>query len=303
MKNLAVLLCFLFVGSAMADTTELRRVLFDGSDDMAEVNMTTEKTRTEYRTVRVPSTCYRQVIRRECHNRGPICTPNNGCRPGGVVCRDVIRHIPYSCMRTETRAVQVHDYFVETTVKFQFNNRDVDTDAYENFQVKVTGEVAKLSVNSSKNYAIVLDKELRRESQSGGVKYVDLTYKVNFISASKANSVLKDGIRNVKLRSGILSFTLGAGFNLEDFSQQIRIFQNRRIGRDTLILDKYLSSNETNVQTTSNASNISINLNDLGVNIPSKLRVILDTKFDIDTNNVINRDELKLDASANWIFR
>lgn len=206
-------------------------------------------------------------------------------------------------MRNETRAVQVHDYFVETTVKFSFNNRDVDTDAYENFKVTVTGERAKLSVDSSKNYAIVLDKEERRESRNGGVKYVDLTYKVNFVSTAKANNVLKDGIRNVKLRSGVLSFSLGAGFNLDDFSQQIRLFQNRRLGRDTLILDKYLTQNDANVQSTANASNITIDLNQLGVRIPSKLRVILDTRFDLDTNKVINKDELKLDASANWVFR
>ena len=102
---------------------------------------------------------------------------------------------------------------------------------------------------------------------------------------------------------GFLNFNLGAGFNLKDFSQQIKIFRNRRFGSDPIILDKYLNDNELNVQSTTNASAISIDLNGLGINLPSKVRVILNTEFLIGENNVLNKNEITTSASANWVFR
>jgi hypothetical protein len=206
-------------------------------------------------------------------------------------------------MRQETRAVQVHDYYVETNVRFEFALANTSDAVRENFNMKMVGERAELTVKGSKNYFVVLDLQRRNESRQAGVKYVDLLYKVRLVSANQARSVLGNGIKNVKLRSGVLTFSLGAGFNLSEFAQQIRIFQNRRLGSDTLLLDKYLSANETDIQTTNNASNVSIDLNALGVKLPSKMRVILDTSYNLDENKILNRGEIELKANANWVFR
>jgi len=312
MKQVLLFLVLSVASSAlMADSTDIRNILFDGSTNYQEVNLSTEKTRTEYRTVQVPSTCYRTVMRRVCSPRPRTCRQvcqNGRCRQvcsggGGTVCRDVMRQEPFPCMRTETRAYEVHDYYVETTARFEFNTADVATDANENFEMKMKGELASLSVDSTKNYIIVLDKQSRSEDRQAGVKYVDLTYKVNFIPAAQLNDVLGNGIQKVKLKNGVLNFHLGAGFNFDIFSQQIKIFQNRRVGTDILLLDKLLTANEANVQSTASNSILSINLKDLGINLPSKMRVILNTKYKIDENTVLNRNELKLDASANWVFR
>jgi hypothetical protein len=101
----------------------------------------------------------------------------------------------------------------------------------------------------------------------------------------------------------VVNFSVGAGFNLDNFSQQVRVFQNRRLGTDRLLLNRMLTANDANVQSTASATNISIDLRSLGVNVPSKVRIILDTKYRIDANTVLNRKEVKLDASANWVFR
>lgn len=287
--------------SVSADTTDMRTFLLSGDTNSISLNLSTEKTRTEYRWVNVPSTCYRTVTRRvcrpvrQCDNRGN-CRTINRCRP-------VTQRVPYRCMRSVRQSYEVLDYIVETAANFDFALPQDLSAVREEMTLKMVGERAQLSVNSSKNFFLVLDAQNRVERRESGVKYVDLTYKVRLVSAEAAKNVLDSGIQNVKLTSGVLTFSLGAGFNLNDFTQQIRIYKNRRLGSDTLLLDRNLASNEADIQQTNNASSISIDLNELGISLPSKMRVILDTKYNIDINKVLNRGEIKTEASANWIFR
>jgi hypothetical protein len=311
MKKALFLVLTLLSTAVFADTSAVERLLYDGYSTVEEMNLSTEKTRVEYRTVRVPATCYRTEYRQRCTTRPPqcrtVCDRNGNCRnrcaPAQRVCNRVPVQVAYRCMRNERRAFQVHDYFVETNVQFQFNTADVSDIVREEFTMRMVGERATLSAIGSKNYFLVLDRQSRNESRSAGYKYVNLVYKVNLVPAARAQEVLRNGIQNVKLRSGILTFNLGAGFNLRSFTQEIKIFQNRRFGTDYLVLDKRLSGTDMNVQGASNSSLVTIDLNSLGVNVPSKLRVILDTKFDIDERKILNRGQLKSSANANWIFR
>jgi hypothetical protein len=310
MKGL-LLLVLCFVSSVtFADTSDVRTLLIDGLEEQVEVNLSTEKTRTEYRTVRVPSTCYRTEYRQRCTTRPPQCRQvcrngncRNVCRPGGRTCRSVPVSVPYGCMRTETRSYQVHDYYVETNVKLNINTDQVSNDVAENFTVKMKGENSKLSVKGSKNYFVVLDKRHKNESRRDGVKYIDLTYSINLVPATQAKSAFANGIKKVKLRKGVLNFSLGEGFNLSDFTQQIKIFRNRRLGTDKLLLKKDLTETEINVQVSSDSTDLSVDLNSLGIKVPSKVRVILNSKFNIDESKILNKGEVKTDASANWVFR
>lgn len=309
-KFIALVLCL--TGSyAMADTSAVETFLYNGLSDAREVSLTTEKTRTEYRNVRVPSTCYRTEMRRRCTQSRPSC--RQVCDRRGVcqticdrprrVCRNVPVSVPYRCMRNETRAVQVHDYWVETKARFLFDTVDAGQAINEKFTVKMNGEMASLSANGSKNYFLVLDKRARSERREPGVKYINLDYNVRLVSAERAKNVLGNGIQNVSLRNGVLNFDLGAGFNTRSFTQQIRIFKNRRLGTDTLLYNQDLSAADMNVQATNNASNITIDLNNLDVKLPSKMRVILDTKLNIDEDKILNKGEIKTSASSNWVFR
>ncbi|MBD65861.1 MAG: hypothetical protein CME62_11685 [Halobacteriovoraceae bacterium] len=297
-----ILMIFLFSCAAFADSTDIERVLFDGTQTYEEANLSTEKTRTEYRTVTVPSICYRTEYRRRCTTTPPVCREGR-CRPGRRICRTVPVQIRYRCMRRETRAVQVHDYNVETKVVFNFNNTDVLDDAQEEFQMKMTGETPSLSVKSSKNYMVVVDHDNKTEQRRGGTKYIELTYKINFIPAHKLNQVLGAGIQDVSYRNGVVGFKLGAGFNFNDFTQKIKVYRNRRLGTDILLLDKALAQNDAQIQTSAGATHIKVDLHQQGIQVPSKARIILETSFNIDAQKVLNKNELKFADSVNWVFR
>ncbi len=311
MKTALLLILGMLSFSSFADTSAIERFLYDGTQEVQDINLTTEKTRTEYRTVRVPATCYRTEYRRTCHRQPPVCRRvcnrrgicQNRCTPGGTVCRNTPVRVPYSCWRNETRSYQVHDYYVETNVQINLLNEDTSNLPREEFRMKMTGERSSFTVKGSSNYFIFLDKKHRRERMQAGVKYVDLIYNVRLVSAADAKNVLGNGIQGVKLRNGILNFKLGAGFNTSDFTQKIRIYRNRRLGRDPLLLTKILTMNEMNMQTVNNESVMAVDLRNLGINLPSKMRVILNTDYQINEDRLMNKGQIKTSASTNWVFR
>ena len=84
MKKFILMLSLFSISSfAFADTTAFERFLYEGLEDSKDVQLQTEKTRTEYLNVEVPSTCYRTVWRTRCHTRPPHClfmAPINGVK-------------------------------------------------------------------------------------------------------------------------------------------------------------------------------------------------------------------------------
>ncbi len=305
-----VLSLLLLSGLVQADTTALETLLYDGSQDTQSVRLSTEKTKTEYRQIPVRTICYRTELRYRCTSTGPVCRNvcnPSGCRtmchPGRRVCRNVPVQVSYPCTRIETRPVQVHDYFVETDVIFEFSKVQSPELVNEKLTMQMTGENSSLTAEGSKNYFLLLDNRRRSERREGGVKYISLVYKVRVIPAAQAKSVLANGIQNVTLRNGVLSFSLGNGFNLDDFVQNIKLFKNYRLGRDKLILDRPLNTSEIDVVSTASASDVTIDLNQLGVSLPRKLRVILDTEYKINKDKILNKGEIETETSANWVFR
>lgn len=311
MRGLLILVLGLTSSLGHSDTVAVENFLYDGSSNIQEITLNTQKTKTEYRDIPVPATCYRTEPRQVCQQNPPRCTTvcnrfgecRNTCVPGGVSCHIIPVRVPYACTRIERRPFQVHDYDVETRVQFQFNASELSDYVNENFSIRVQGESEKLSVVGSKNYFLLLEHQSKKASMSANIKYIDLIYKIKVVPATQAKSVLENGIHNVNLSRGILSFNLGAGFDIRNFSQQIRIYQNRRLGRDPLLLDKYLGDQELNIQSTANASIIYINLRELGINLPSNLRVILNTQYLINEDQLLNKNEITTKASSNWVFR
>lgn len=220
-----------------------------------------------------------------------------------MVCRTEPVSVPYSCTRTVRRSYQVHDYYVETNAKFIVNIDDNSHNASEEFTVSVKGEKATLKVKGSKNYFIVLEKENRLVDMDSGVKRIDIVYNINLVSAQKVKTAFSNGIKNVKLKKGILTFSLGEGFNLTDFNQQIRIYRYKRFGRDRLLLDKNLSESEVDTQDQSGRTQMSLDLTKLGINLPSKVKVRLNSSFKIDENKLLNKGDIKLDTAVGWIFK
>jgi hypothetical protein len=310
MKNLMLITIMMFSSLSFANTIDTQSVLVDGSQSVEELMLNTEKTRTEYRTVRVPATCYRTEMRRRC-SRGPqqcrqVCR-NNRCRRvcsggGQSVCRNVIVNIPYRCMRNETRAYKVHDYFVNTRAQLNFDLADVSGGANERFSVTMNGERDSLRVNGSKNYALLLDNKDRSEVRRQGVKDVELNYNVRLVKAKTITQTLGRGIQNVSLRNGILRFSVGKGFNTQEFTQNLKVYRSRRLATDVLLFDRNMTDNEMQVNTNGNTSEVSIDLANLGIQLPAKTRVIMNTSYNLGGAKLLNAKDIKTEASANWIF-
>lgn len=311
MKRFLLVVLSLLSLSAFADTVDMQSFYFNGSSQNADLLLNTEKTRTEYRQVRVPATCYRTEYRRVCDRRPPQCRTicqNGRCRRvcsggGGTYCRTIPVNVPYSCTRYEQRAYEVHDYYVETRALLNFDLDGVDAGAAETFKVRVDGERAGINVEASNNYAVLLKSQSRNERRtSSDLKEVEMNYNISFVKTKKINETLGNGIQNVSLRNGILSFSVGKGFNTQDFIQNIKVYRNRTFGSDILLFDRNLTSNEMDVNTNGNSSEIVIDLTRLGIQVPSKTRVIMNTSFNLEGAKLLNPNGIKTEVSANWVF-
>jgi len=301
---------------AMADTSDSKTYWFDGSSDSAFLKLDTEKTRTEYRTVQVPATCYRTTYRRQCHQQPRQCrqvcrTNRQGqsvcrqqCSPVRQVCRNVPVRTPYRCYRSEQRAYQVHDYYVDTNATLNFDMDQVSNTPAEELKVKVTGDRVKLKVkNSSANYAILLTGTDRNTVRNGGVKNIDIRYNLKLVPTKIINETIDHKGPLATLKNGILTFELGRDFNHRDFNQHLKVYRTRRLATDKKLFDRNLTKNDMQFTRTRNATQISINLGSLGINVPKKVKVVLDTTYNLRGASVLNTKDVKTKVSRIYKFK
>ena len=296
---------------AFADSVDVKSFNYDGVDSSINLTLNTEKTRTEWREERYRDTCYRVTYRRQCSVRNRTCQRRCGrngrncrqvCTGGQRVCRDVPVRRPYTCWRVRSVPYQVHDYDVLTNAILNFDSSDVDGGANENFRVRVEGETGKLTATGSGNYALVLQDSYSSEVRRTGLKEITTNYDVKLIKAKRITETLGAGIRQVKYGNGVLNFSVGKNFNTQEFIQNLKIYKHKRIGRDTLLLNKDLADNEMEINTQGNTSKISVNLRNLGITLPRKMRVIMNTSYKLGNGVLLNKG-VKTEASANWIFK
>lgn len=295
---------------AFADTLDVRSFSYQGETPQMSVYTSTEKTKTEYRMVEERATCYRTEMRRQCRMETPacrrVCDSSGRCRRvcprPRRVCRNVPVRVPYSCIRRVRRAFQVHDYYVETSAIFNFDTERAGDNLSETFEVKTKGQHTELNVNGSGRYAILLTNKRRSERMQAGTKLVDLEYDIKFVPARLINGTLKAGIQNVDLDNGVLTFSLGKQFNKRDFVQNIKVYNSRRLRSDILLLEQNLLPSEMQVDRSNNRSMIRVDLNALGVQVPSRTRVIITTSYDLAGAKLLNKDDVTLETSANWIL-
>jgi len=311
MKTLLVALGMLLSLNVSADTTALERVWFNGDQQVDSVELQTEKTRTEYRTVTVPSTCYRTEYRYRCTHRPPtcrsVCHPQRGCRRvcngGGRYCRNVPVQVPYRCTRQVRESYEVFDYYVNTEANFNYDLSDILNGAAEEFKVEVTGKDIKMSVEDSGKYLILnRNNDILMTQRNGDTLTQIINYDLDFVQMSKIDEALGAGVQDVVYKNGVLNFALGKGFNTKDFIQNIKVYNSRRFRSDILLFDRNLTENEMDISTNGNQTMISINFSKIGVNVPSRMRVIMTTKYNTKGAKVLNANESNLEASANWIF-
>ena len=310
MKKVALFLGLLMSVSLFADTTQTERVYFDGTQQVDSVETRTEVTRTEYRTVTVPSTCYRTEYRYRCTMRPSRCRTrcdrNRNCRRicsrPRRICRNVPVRVPYRCMRQVQQPYEVLDYYVDTEINFEYDLSDILNGAGEEFEVTVSGKEVNMSVADSGNYLILKKNEIADAQRSADTLTQKITYDLDFVQMSKVRGTLGAGVQDVSYRNGVLYFALGKGFNTKDFIQNIKIYNSRRFRTDVLLFDRNLTENQMDIQTNGNQTQVSIDMTKLNVNLPSRMRVIMTSKYNTRGAEPLNIKESELEASANWIF-
>lgn len=293
--KLFILLCLMISSVAFASSFDSKQFLYNGSVLSEEVNLATEVTKTVYENRVVRSTCYRREVRRQCRR---VCQ-NNRCRN---VCRNVVVRRPYTCYVNRTVPVQVFDYENISKSTFSFVSDGVSNDIAETFVVSQRGSKVGIDVKSSGNYLIKLKKNFEDVQRDRDVRYVTTDYTVSFTDISLAKKVLANGLKGVKLIRNVLKFNVGSGFDLNSFNLNLKLFRNRSFASDILLFDRDVREIAT-LSDNGFITEVTIDLNKLGVNLPSKKRVIVDIDYIVDAYGSINKDDVKLSTSANWKFK
>jgi hypothetical protein len=311
MKSLFMgLLMTLLSVAAIADTQDTQSFnLFNGMDNYTAY-LETQLTHTEYRSEEVWDTCYRTIYRRVCSNRPPRCRQvcRNGrcrrvCSGGGRYCRTIPVQRPYQCRRVIQVPYEVVDANVSTTVDFIFkNNQNNSSPVNEVFTISMDGTGETLSLKSSGNYIIELIDLNKQVNTNGSLISQTLTYTIKLNDYSAIKKVLEGGIKEVSLNNNVLSYQLGSGLNSEDYIQSLKVYRHKRIGSDIKKFDRDLKINEFSVISTTNYSSVSVDLESLGFEVPTRKRVIMETRYNTLGKNILNMNDLKLEVKSNYVF-
>lgn len=306
-----VALSFAFISQfAFANTTDTASVFYQGQSNIEQVQLSTQKTHTEYREVEVRTTCYRTDYRYQCTTQPPMCRTecrNGQCRricsgPPRRICRNIPVQVPYSCTRIERQPYQVFDYYVDSNIEFNFEG-DV-TSAAETFKVTQRGEEVSVNVAASNRYALVLKDTMRSEEMSGNTKFLDIRYFIELVDLANAKEALRNGLREIKLTQNVLTFRAGKGYAVEDFTKHLKLYQSRVIGSDTLLLDRQLADHEITIEEQASDSLVTIDLNQFGINLPNRLKVIFETEYALAGRGLMNQDSVSnLSANFNYLFK
>lgn len=306
MKTLSMLL-LLLSSLAFADTTDRREVRINNDSPNDIIELLTEKTRMEVRTITINTTCTRTEYRYQCRYQPPYCQTicRNGycqrvCNGGGQICQNVPVQINYPCQRNETREVEVFDHYVNTSVKLNYDFGDNDVN--EKLVLIASGDTL-IAKSDTKNFAVYLTNKNIRTSSQGNTVYKDIDLSLKFVNASIVNNVIQNGIRNVSFNSGVLSFEVDRDFNFKDFTQNIKLYRDRRAAGDIFLAQKDLQRNDLlNVQVSGNKKIMTLDVLTLINSTPDRLRVILTTQFSPLNYTLLNADSLDMQTSVNWLF-
>ena len=310
MKFFVALLISLMSQTIFADTIDRAEVFYQGQAESEQVQLATEKTHTEYREVEVRTTCYRTDYRYQCSQRPPVCRSvcNRGhCRrvcsgPARRVCRNIPVRVPYSCTRLESRPYEVFDYYVNSQIELNFEGET--NAAAETFKITQKGEEVQLDAVASQRYALILKDTMRSEEMSGNTKFLDLRYFIELVDLTEARESVANGLRDVKLTQNILTFRAGKNYAGESFSKHLKIIRSKMIGSDTTLLDRQLADHEIKIEEQGEDSLVTIDLDQFGIELPKRMKVIFETEYSLGGEGLLNRDSLTgLSGSFNYLFK
>jgi hypothetical protein len=272
----------------------------------------------------VPRTC-RVVTTNQCTNVPPVCRPvcHNGphgqicrdvcsgggtqCRPvshqqctGGFnqctpyqyqVCRDVpvYRQVAYACTQTIQVPYQVFDHTVDANVKINLANLPQGAIANEKFTVAIQKDDVVISVISSKNVLIYVDKT-QNVSVNGATKVIDANVQIKFADLLSLRNTMT-AISQIKIENNNLSFSLGRASNLQ-FKTKLEIVQ-KKLFKDKTLINRELAPFEVNTYNNNGQQFFSIDLARLGLTLKEKKhKIALEVQAVIDNARPLNYQDL-----------
>jgi hypothetical protein len=271
--------------STFGPSNDTKKFLYDGSQSSAELVLKTVKTRTESRTEEVERTCYdRRVVgsRTICrqtgypgpyypgpyhpgpHYPGPHRHPHYPTS-GQCYTENVVKEIPYSCLKTETTYKEVIDFKVETRAIVDVTNLSQEAVPAETFQVTVEGDRPIFMASSSKNLFIIAKKIDLRSSMVGPTKMIDALYATELKdSAPFLNSVK---ITKTEIDNSILKIQLAQVEDVKNLGISLEIIQHKIISSDVDLIRRGLEDREFRISSSGQGYEATIDLKKLGLNI------------------------------------
>jgi hypothetical protein len=304
MKLILVLTLLLSSLNLMADTTDQGTFFFSGNE-VGNLSLNTEKTRTEYEIRRYQTTCYDYRCSPSPYPGGcrTVCGPG-GCRTvcGGPGGGQVCRNIPYPCTREERIPVQVFDYFVSAQVKINVVGLSSSNGApAEYFKVAMTGEEISMRVDSSKRFIVLLRAERKTERMNGNTKFITKEFDIELVDLLKITQAIAGGIKDFGVESGVLSYSLKSSPAL--LNHYLKVLKGRRMASDIILFDRMLVESEIQRTVVGSEVNYVVDMNNLGFSIPDRLRVALTVGFIPQGASILNENQLPaLTASKDVLF-
>lgn len=293
MKSVIVILSSFISISAFSQSLDSQTFIYDGSSNSKELNLRSEKIRTDYRTEERTSTCYRQQILRfrvECSGYpGSAGQTRTGT---GQVCNTVPVYgtVPYACTETVNIPFEVKDYDVEARVTVDVKNASSEITSGEKITAKLSGDNLSFEVTGSKKFLIFQKKQDIRSALNGSVKTLNGRLSVELVEAGPVKKSLSN-LSKINLVNDSLNFTLGP---IDNISFSLKIVQIGSSSKKKIIFDRELLSSEIEVAHPTDVKNdVTINMKNLGLELMNgKFKITLEAHVK-SSETLMNANQFK----------
>jgi hypothetical protein len=301
LRQILILITFLFTSSVMASTGDEVLFNFDGSDSYKKFHLKGTKTHTEFRYEQRPQTCFRREFagyQTRCHfvDR-KICKkefPARNCEiKKEKVCRNVAvyRKVPYTCMVTVRTPFIVFDYYTEAKISIQFGEVPKDVIPSEDFKVALMGEDISLTVTGSKKLLIEVERS-EEEYFNGSVKIKEVFYEVKFYDMSKILTPLENGIREIELERSFIRFSMDETPYSNLYQFQVKIDWVRAFRKNPIELNKLFEKEDFQTEDIADETHYYLETKSLGLNLDNRrYRVTVRAKLNVNEDKLLNLKE------------
>lgn len=314
MKTIASFALMALSFSTLASTVDTETFTYDGSQNSIELNLSSEKTHTEYRTENRQSTCYKRELagqRTICsggmgygyggYRRGPYYRPFPG-NIGNCWTEPVYRDVAYSCVQAVKIPLEVKDFDVNAKVIVDVTKVASELAASETIKVTLDGDALTFNAVGSKKFFIVNKKQNIRSTVNGSVKIIDGLLSVELIEAAPVLATLK--MTDISVNNPVLNFKVPAITDSSNLAFSLEVLKVKTFGADTNLLTKDFLPSEVSINTVTDGSEVGIDLSKQGLELENGKFSLTAKIFAKFNGSLMNRSQFgELVDSKTLIFK